>query len=351
MGKNISVSIIVPAYNAEKVIEDCLKSILKQSLQDIEVIVVEDGSKDSTREVLRRFQERDSRIRLIEKDKNEGLSAARNSGIKTARGKYIGFVDADDWVEKDYFASMYDGGRDADLIVTGYRHDAMDEAREKVNISREVRLPKGYWTDKKQVITMAAYIDTGKMFAYTWNKLYKREIIEQNQLKFSKQVLIEDFIFNTIYWDKIESLCVTGDCGYHYIKASKEALTQKFLPDFADIMNKRFDHMKRLMIANKCYCGIVKEQLANVYIKHAIAGVARNCSPEGNYGFLEQYIRAKKLLKDRHSKEACKNAKGRSYQEKICNLVFKSKFSLAVLIFGKIIYAMQTKSTAYDKLK
>lgn len=352
MEDKVLISVIVPAYNAEKVVGDCLNSILEQTLQNIEIIVVDDGSKDSTRKILREFCEKDSRVRVIEKDQNEGLSAARNSALKIAQGKYIGFVDADDWVEKDYFESMYSAGNGADLIVTGYQHDTMSEDRKELHISRTVCMTGGYFDNKREVVSKAADIDTVKMFAYTWNKLYERSLIEENGLKFSKQVLIEDFIFNTLYWDKISSICIVPKSGYHYIKASKEALTQKFLPDFLEIMNKRFDYMKTLMVGNSVYSDSVKEQLANIYIKHALAGVVRNCAPEGRYSFFEQHHRTKILLKNERSIEASHNAKGHSKQEKICNLLFKTRLTFLVLCFGKILYAMQTKSkTIFDRLK
>lgn len=352
MENRIAVSVIVPAYNAEKVVENCIGSISKQSLKDIEIIAVDDGSKDSTRKVLEKLAEGDNRIRLIKKDKNEGLSAARNSALEIATGEYVGFVDADDWVEEDTFEKMFQEGKGADLIVSGYKHDTMEENRKQVNISREVKTQPGYWNKKAEVISRAAYIDTAKMFAYTWNKLYRREIIERKKLVFSKQVLIEDFIFNTEFWNEISTLSVVRCTGYHYVKASKDALTQKFLPDFLQIMNLRFDCMKNLLEKNGVYEENCKEQVANIYIKHAVAGIVRNCSPAGNYSFKEQFDRVKKLLKDTHSKEACQNAKGNSKQERVCNLVFKSKIALMNLLLGKMIYAMQTKSkTAFDKLK
>lgn len=352
MEEKIVVSVIVPAYNAEKVLGDCLKSLLKQKLQGMEIIVVNDGSKDHTGDIAEKFAERDPRVRVIDKEQNEGLSAGRNSGIELARGEYIGFVDADDWVEEDYFSAMYAAGADADLIVTGYQHDTMDEERKELYISRTVSMPASICHVKKKIVSMAADADAAKVFAYTWNKLYKRIIIEENNLRFSPQVLIEDFIFNTLYWDKIHSVCITEGSDYHYVKASREALTQKFLPDFMEIMDKRFDYMKRLMVYNGVYLRPERERLANVYIKHALAGVTRNCSPEGHYNFREQYRRVKTMLRNARSIEACKNAKGASRQEKICNFIFKSRIAIVVLMFGKLLYIMQTNSrTAFDKLK
>lgn len=352
MDNNIAVSIIVPAYNAGKVVQNCVKSILSQTLKNIEVIAVDDGSSDNTREILHKLAEDDSRVIVIDKDENEGLSAARNSGIEIARGEYIGFVDADDWVEEDAFEIMYEKGKRSDLILAGYMHDSMDEERTQVNISRKVSMCPGKWDDKEQIVMQAAFADTAKMFAYTWNKLYKRELILKNNLQFSKQVLIEDFIFNTQYWSVISALTVVECEKYHYVKASKDALTQKFLPDFLKIMNKRFDAIKALMSGQGVYSDEIKMHLANIYIKHAIAGVVRNCSPKAGYSFRKQYAMTRELLADSRSKEARKNAKGKNKQEKVCNLIFKTNSALLVLLLGKMIFMMQTKSkTAFDRLK
>lgn len=352
MKKQIAVSVIVPAYNAQDVIKNCVESILAQTLKNIEVIIVEDGSTDSTREILYELVQKDERIHLILKDSNEGLSAGRNSAMEIATGEYVGFVDADDWVEKEYFQTLYHQGNQADLIVAGYKHDAMDENRNVVNVSRDVLMESGFWDEKKEIVSKAADVDTAKMFAYTWNKLYKREIITANQMNFSKQVLIEDFLFNTCFWDKIELLSIVDYTGYHYVKASKDALTQKFLADFLDIMDLRFDNIRQLLQKNDVYCGNAQQQLANVYIKHAIAGVVRNCSAKGNYSWSEQLKRVQELLKKSNAIEAMKYAKGSTRQEKLCNFVFKTQMSIFVLVLGKIIYAMQTKSkTAFDRMK
>ena len=352
MDRRVAISVIVPAYNAEKVIKNCIESILRQTLKNIEIIAVDDGSNDNTRYILRELAQKDKRIIIVEKDHNEGPSAARNSALMVASGEYIGFVDADDWVEDKIFENMYTKGKEADLVVAGYIHDTMDEKRTKIYTSREIRSLPGYWKEKKQIVSKAASIDTAKMFAYAWNKIYKRELIISSQLLFPNQNFMEDYIFNILFWDKISTLSIIEDAGYHYIKASKEALTQKFLPDFLEIMNMRFEYMRKLLVKYGVYQGNIKEQVANVYIKHAIAGVVRNCSPAGKYSFGEQYKKTRDLLKYEQAKEVSCYAKGKSKQEKICNMVFKSRNTFVVLMFSKIIYIMQAKSkTAFDKLK
>ncbi|MDF2617290.1 MAG: glycosyl transferase family 2 [Sedimentibacter sp.] len=100
------ISIVIPVYNVEKYLSRCLESILSQSLKEIEIIVVNGGSTDNSLEICRYYEKKDSRIIIIDK-KNEGVSVARNTGIEKASGKYIGFVDPDDWIEKNMYENMY----------------------------------------------------------------------------------------------------------------------------------------------------------------------------------------------------------------------------------------------------
>ena len=101
------VSIVIPTYNVEKYIDKCLKSLLNQTLQDIEIICVDDCSTDSTVEILNRYKESDKRVRVIVSDINQGCSKMRNIGIENSTGEYLGFVDSDDWVDFDFYEKLY----------------------------------------------------------------------------------------------------------------------------------------------------------------------------------------------------------------------------------------------------
>ena len=102
----IVVSVIIPVYNADKFLERCVNSLLSQTLASCEFIFVNDGSTDASLSILQQFQQKDPRIRLVNQE-NKGVSDARNAGLKIANGDYIGFVDADDFIEKDYFEKLY----------------------------------------------------------------------------------------------------------------------------------------------------------------------------------------------------------------------------------------------------
>ena len=113
------ISIIIPAYNVEKYLEDCLASLLRQNFKDFEAIIVNDGSTDSTELIANIFQSKDTRFKVINQ-KNSGLSAARNTGIQAAKGDYICFIDSDDWVDDNFLQSHYDAitAYDADITAS-----------------------------------------------------------------------------------------------------------------------------------------------------------------------------------------------------------------------------------------
>src|SRR5690606_21293510 len=117
---SIKVSVIIPVYNADKFLARCLSSIISQTLKNIEIIVVDDGSTDTSRDILKKFADRDNRIVII-RQRNQGVSIARNAGLAIARGEYVGFVDSDDFVDPGYFESLYTTAieKGAD-IVTGF---------------------------------------------------------------------------------------------------------------------------------------------------------------------------------------------------------------------------------------
>lgn len=114
--EKIKISVIVPVFNAEKYLKMCLNSLVSQTLKNIEIICIDDGSTDNSLAILDKFKSKDDRIKII-KQKNYGVSMARNNGISEAQGEYIGFVDADDWVDKDFFEKLYNAAQNIMLIL------------------------------------------------------------------------------------------------------------------------------------------------------------------------------------------------------------------------------------------
>lgn len=178
------VSVIVPVYNTEKYLRTCLDALVHQTLEDMEIILVNDGSTDSSKEILEEYAKKDARIRLIHK-KNGGQGSARNLGIQFAKGEYIGFADSDDKVKEQLFETLYQKAMEtsADMVECKFTFVQEDEKGIKELPARG---------------SVREYKDAKDMFidpqVSPWNKLYRREVI-QNKVTFPEGLIYEDTSF------------------------------------------------------------------------------------------------------------------------------------------------------------
>ena len=189
------VSIIVPVYNVEKYIEKCLQSLLEQTYQAIEIILIDDGSTDKSGKICDNCANVDDRIRVIHQ-KNKGVSTARNVGIQYASGSYIVFVDPDDWVTSSFIQTLYNLliDNDAELAIIGvlsHYETLSEEIVDFVDIAKPKELK--LMTSEQ---TLDNILDEDMFLGYLWNKMFKRELIIDNKIKFSEDVKIwEDLLF------------------------------------------------------------------------------------------------------------------------------------------------------------
>lgn len=177
------LSIIVPVYGVEKYIDKCLDSLVKQSLKEIEIIVVNDGTKDNSQKIIDKYVKKyPEKIKSYIKE-NGGQGSARNYGLKKATGEYIGYVDSDDFVEKDMYKKLYNKAKENnyDIVVCG-NYNVSEDYQNK-NIDAFIN---NYNTDLENIFF-------GKMAV--WNKIYKRDILIKNKLEFKEKVWYEDLAF------------------------------------------------------------------------------------------------------------------------------------------------------------
>lgn len=220
------ISVVIPVYNAEDYIKRCLESIQKQTYENLEIIVVNDGSTDNTQKVVEEMWQRDQRIRLIQKE-NDGVSAARNDGVAATTGKYIYFIDSDDYVENDIIEKLYKAiSSQGELSVCGFTTVFMN--KEDVPFSLY---------DSTSIISIEQYLEKMSQYLYSvyygslWNKMYVAGIIKKNNLKFRKDIsLAEDFIFNLDYLQYVEKVTMLPECMYYYYQGNEESLTKKLDP-------------------------------------------------------------------------------------------------------------------------
>lgn len=248
-------SVIIPIYNAEDTLELCIDSILKSGLDDYEIVLVNDGSTDQSAAICERLSQNYSQIEYVFQE-NSGVSAARNNGIKHAKGKYILFCDADDYLENNCFVGIDDiFSAKIDLLIYGMSFDYY---------SKGVcyRKDKVIYPDKalQSVEKWGNNID--KMYQYnvlssSCNKIYKKDIIVENGLYFDeKMILLEDLVFSVMYLAYCNDIYFWNCIGYRYRQAENERNAQKRLTRISSIN----DMMIRIKKCFECADRIVAQR-------------------------------------------------------------------------------------------
>lgn len=221
----IKVSIIIPVYNAKDFLDDCIKSLLNQTLNSCEFIFVDDGSTDNSAEIIDEYKIKDNRIILISQS-NKGISEARNSGIAVAKGEYIGFVDNDDFVKNNMFECLYEIAQknDLDIVIskTILGRDGKYIIKDSVF---EVGVLFGQEFIQSKILP--SLLRTEDLFA-VWNKIYKRSFVNLNNIHFPQNRMIEeDNMFNIQAFNRAQKVLFIDFAGYYYreVANSKSRLT------------------------------------------------------------------------------------------------------------------------------
>jgi glycosyltransferase involved in cell wall biosynthesis len=214
---NDLISIIIPVYNMEKYLDRCVHSVLNQTYENLEIILVDDGSTDNSPNMCDNYALKDSRIKVVHKE-NGGLSDARNAGLRIATGDYIGYVDSDDWIEPNMYECMYKAcaGNNAQLAVCRYFREyddkTVDDGTSKVEIFSRDEILRIYITDKEGYM----------VYNSVWSKLFKRELVEG--MLFPKGKNSEDIMYTTKAFCKLEKAAYIDTCLYHYVIDRKDSI-------------------------------------------------------------------------------------------------------------------------------
>lgn len=218
--KQPEISVIVPVYNAEKYLGRCIESVLRQTYKDFELILVNDGSKDSSLVICREYERADERIKVIDKP-NGGVSSARNAGIDNACGKMLTFLDSDDYLSEDFLEAFGDF-EDYDFCSQGSVNEYTD---------RPTRVNSHNMAGRYEKALFLESMYNTLLIASPWAKLYSAKIIQDNNLRFDERFsYAEDRIFNAACLIKCKRFSLSTGAGYHYTHENPSALTKKTLP-------------------------------------------------------------------------------------------------------------------------
>lgn len=232
-----SISVIVPIYNVEKYLPTCIESIQNQTLKNLEIILVDDGTPDRSGIIADEYSKIDERIKVIHK-LNGGLSSARNEGILMARGKYISFVDSDDWIEPNMLESMYNAANKnkSDIVVSGVIVEYSLEKRKVIyNFKESI-----YINSSNEIGTIYWQLEKLKLSNYAWNKIYKNSFVKDNGLKFIDDAMpAEDLFFNLTAFAKSESIAVLNEAFYHYLNRDKISILSSYQNNLTKVEAER----------------------------------------------------------------------------------------------------------------
>lgn len=295
------ISIIIPMYNAEKYISKCLKSIINQSFNNIEIIIVNDGSTDNSLEICKKYAEVDDRIIILNK-KNSGVSVARNEGMNVATGKYVIFVDADDWIDESMCQSLHkrisecDGdicfcnnikeyGKKSEYIDFGSLKDVitLDEIKEVILSLVEEK-------DKNKA-------HRRESFRGPCAKLYKRSIIVGNNITFRKELDIgEDLVFNLEYLKCCKKIVIEKGFLYHY-RVNLQSATKRYRENSWETYRKLLVILEEYLKSNFSEIEYM-DRLNKLKLKYFIISVNNEMSKFNKKGYAEKVRYIKSICQD-----------------------------------------------------
>lgn len=213
---NPKISVLVPVYNVEKTLDRCMESILNQTFKDFEIIMVDDGSTDSSGAICDKYAEKYDFISVIHKN-NEGLGPTRDAGVLAAKGEYVYHCDSDDWLKEDLLEKSYNAitENDADVVIFGYD---MYDKKDLSKLFGSVSIDSGVYIGKDEVRRLfVKHYHNAFIVLTAWNRLYKRSFLIDNELFFPALRRCQDMAYSLLLFDKIEKLVCINENLYCYV--------------------------------------------------------------------------------------------------------------------------------------
>lgn len=336
---NVRVSIIVPVYNVEKYIERCLKSLVNQTLKDIEIIIVNDDTPDNSMNLCQEYAKKDNRIKIFNK-KNEGLGLTRNYGINQASGEFIAFVDSDDFVEKNFYEKMYESAirNNSDIVFAEYKIYTYNN---EIKYTNAGKIPfNNECVKPKEVLYSMLNIKTDEynnsnMGMSVWRAIYKKKIIEKNDIVFvsEREYISEDICFN---FDILENsnLVSFAKGTYYYYCYNSVSLSHSYRKDRME-KTKNLIHklIEKAKISNEYEK--MKTGLNDLFVSY-VHGIIKQEVNNKQLNFKQKKNNINKILDDIELREALNNKNKKNFKNNIFDACMRKKFIFLIFILCKI---------------
>lgn len=344
------ISIIIPIYNSEKYLDNCLKSILNQTYKNFEVLCVDDGSSDRSVEIINQYVLRDKRV-IFYKNRTKGVSAARNYALEKCKGEYVLFVDSDDWIDLDicYEAFKVAKMENADIVLWSYIREYPDQSKPRYILGNQKKI---FRKEDMNYLCRRLYGLIGKELSQpedantivtAWGKLYKKEKIGDLKFVDLKEIgTSEDTLFNMEVFQKCEKAVYIPKCSYHYRKNNVDSVTTRYNPklykqweNLYNIIEKKIYSLENPAICLEAFYNRIALGLIP-YVLNVV--VSKN-------GLKKQYREVKAVLVNKRYQKAFDSLQIK-YMPIYWRLFFifaKVKFSIGVLLLGEVMQFMRRR--------
>lgn len=385
-------SVVLPTYGVAEYIRQMLECLQAQTYGNWEAIVVDDASPDESAQIVQAFAKADPRIRIVHHQENRGLSAARNTGLNEARGRYVAFFDPDDTCEptlleeialsldrrhaqvvlfghtEDFFDVASDGSSKAlpyrvvDYPVEIPQREAIsdekatqdrDEAADCKSVHEQEKAPSQCvisgshqeFSNKAQFRPLVLSLETGIHYGYAWNKFYECDYIRTHQLEFENDPLIEDVEFNIKVFQDLETLNIVSQPLYHYAKREAKNLTNRFVPRYYELHRKRIQLLVDQQRAWELLDDRARAILGGLYARFIISALERNLEPESGMSKAERRAWVKTLFEDPLFNELIPFAQANSRLLNIAFKPLKARSIKGTLLLGSIVHAAKRRTS------
>ena len=337
-------SVVMPVYNVENYLEQAIESVLDQTFSSFELLLIDDCSPDHSGRMCDEYAKKDARIRVVHLKENAGVSHARNVGMDLAKGKYLFFMDSDDYIDSDLFETAYQSIMEnpAEIVFFGMTEEHFDSEGEHLE-SVVFKLPTRSFKKQRALRKYMIELENATLYGYACNKFYDLDYLRKLGLRYKEYALNEDILFNVAYCMDIERMTVLETPAYHYRKNMDDrSRSSKFVKDYFEL------HVKRVQVIFDQYkywhmCGRkVRKDLASIYTRYIMSALQRNCDPRSEMNFGERKQWLKDLYDQKLFKDIMPYGQPKSPIVKVFHFVLYKEWTLVSLIFGRVIYMVKT---------
>ena len=273
------ISFVIPVYNAARYLRDAVLSILAQTAGGYEILLVNDGSHDSSGDLCNQLSAEYPFITAIHHDGNRGLGNARNTGMDAARGEYIMFMDADDTISRDLLRAVIDvlAEHPAPITLFGVE-EVYFSNKDAPSFSRIVTMDTPMSLSERRAIReLVIKLEETTLFGYAWNKVYAVDYLRNAGTRFGSEAFIEDVMFNVSAFENIHALNILSGAFYRYNRRVESGLTGTYRSDYWALHRMRVETIRRQYERWDMCTPAVKRRLGNLYVRYVFSALSRNC--------------------------------------------------------------------------